>query len=766
MLNTKYDLGLRTLVPEWKSFFSPKYFKEDFTAGLTVACIAIPLSLAIALASGVSPAVGLITAIVGSIVCAIFGGTPLSVSGPAAAMSVLIAANVQQFGLSGLLCIGVICGVLQLFSGVFGFGTLMKFVPLPVIGGFTAGIGAIILIGQLPRAFDLPPPDQSHVLSVLTHVGNLFLDINILAVALTVISFAIIHFLPKLYSKLPAPLIAITIPTLILYFMPSKEIDLIGEIPRSLPLPTFPSFDVKNLPAIMIAGVSVYFLASLETLLSSSAVDKMVKTQKHDSNQELIGQGLGNIASAIFGGIPVTGVIARTALNINSGAKTRRASILHALVLIACIFAFAPVIKYIPLPALAGVLISVAAKMLDFKAFFSLFKISKSDAYIFIITFATIIFTDLLLGVQAGMVAAAVIALIKISKPNIFVDTQNTSAQNQVIRCSINGPLTFVSIGKVDNIQSELSHAQRNQTVIVDIAQITNMDMSGAAALIDLCSTLRTKEVNIILKGVSKQHKRLLLENSDNNEIPAQIVHNEPDLLNIVGQSSDDLSAVISRLIHGAQVFKNNLCDRSDSVFQNLASSQSPHTLFISCSDSRINPTVITATEPGELFVVRNVGNVIPKHEKNQLHSEYAALEFAINHLKVKTIVICSHTNCGAVQAACQTHKKNTQNNGQDVLSTWLSHVYVNHETVAAHELDMKKAVKENALHQTQNLLDYPLVKEKLATKDLAIFTWFYDIGKSEVQIFNHATQSFVDVSEFEHEGSPEIIGKPVLTSV
>lgn len=750
MLTTKYDLGIRKLFPEWKSLFSPKYLKEDLTAGLTVACIAIPLSLAIALASGVPPVVGLITAIVGAIVCALFGGTPLSVSGPTATMAVLIASNVEQFGFSGLLCIGIICGILQILSGMFGFGTIMKFVPLPVVGGFTAGIGAIILIGQLPRAFDLPPPDQSHVLDVIMHVGNLFMDINVLAVFLTATSFCIIYFLPKFYSKIPSPLVAIAIPTIILYFFPSKEIDLIGEIPSSLPFPIFPTYDSEKLPALLVAGISVYFLASLETLLSSSAVDKIVKTQKHDSNQELIGQGFGNIASALFGGMPVTGVIARTALNINSGAKTRRAAVFHSLVLIGVIFAFGPIIKYVPLPALAGVLISVAIRMLDIKAFFSLFQISKSEAYIFMITFVTIICTDLLVGVQAGLVAAAVIALIKISNPNIFVDSVKDSKQNKIIRCSIKGPLTFMSIGKVDKIQDELNHVQVHQAVIIDLSQVTDMDMSGSSAIINLCTSLQNKNIKIILKGVSTKHQKILLENSDNGQIPAQIVHDEPDILNLVGASSD-LNSIINRLTHGAKVFKHNLCDRSHSLFQNLALSQHPHTLFISCADSRISPTLITSTEPGELFVVRNVGNVVPAHTNDAPHSEFAALEFALRYLKVKTIVICGHSNCGAVNAACKIQKEHTaQQNSNDPLLNWLDNVHIEQKTLDAASVDMDQAVKDNVLHQTQRLLDYPIVKQKIENKELAIFSWFYDIGKSEVQIYNHQTLCFVDVAQFE----------------
>lgn len=416
MIKIKYDLGIRTLLPEWKAIFSSQYFKDDLVAGLIVACIAIPLSLAIALASNVPPATGLITAIVAGIVCAFLGGTTLAVSGPAAAISILIASNVAKFGLNGVLIIGLICGLLQILSGVVGIGRLMKFMPVSVIGGFTAGIGAIIFVGQLPRALGIQIPNQEHLIDVIVQLAHAYKKINFGSVFLAALAFSIIQFLPKFFKRLPSPLFAVIVPTLLYLGFPFQSIAVIGELPTSLPLPSLPKFAGQDFSALFLAGVAVYFLASLETLLSSSAVDKIVKVQKHDSNQELIGQGFGNIASALFGGIPVTAVIARTALNIKVGAKTRRASIIHALVLLGAVFLFAPVIQYIPIPALAGILISVAFHMLDIKAFFALFRIDRFDAYIFLVTFIMMIYADLLVGVQAGLFTAAVLAFVKRQK--------------------------------------------------------------------------------------------------------------------------------------------------------------------------------------------------------------------------------------------------------------------------------------------------------------------------------------------------------------
>src|SRR3990167_4694770 len=292
-LKTLYHhLGIPYLLTEWKSLLSTKHLAADTSAGITVAFIAIPLSLAIALASGVPPGIGLITAIIAGIVCAVFGGTPLAVSGPAAAMSVLIADIVEKFGISTLAIVCLIAGLMQFISGVLGLGKLARYVPLPVIAGFTAGIGVIILIGQLPRAFGLMPPAESHVFDVFMHIKEYFHEINGACLLLVVVTILFIRGLPRLFPKVPSILAAVITATAIVYFFNLTDVPLIGAIPHNLPTPQLPSVTATPLTEILLSAFTIYLLASLETLLSSSAVDKLVNKKKHNSNQELIGQGL------------------------------------------------------------------------------------------------------------------------------------------------------------------------------------------------------------------------------------------------------------------------------------------------------------------------------------------------------------------------------------------------------------------------------------------------------------------------------------------
>ena len=242
-------------------------------------------------------------------------------------------------------------------------------------------------------------------------------------------------------------------------------------------------------------------LASLETLLSSSAVDKLVKGVRHDSNQELIGQGLGNIAVSLFGGIPITGVIARSATNVRAGAKTRRASIIHSIAIFLTIFTVAPFISKIPIAALAGVLFVVAFSMLNFREVYSLWKTTRVDAIIYGITFGTIIFVDLLAGVQAGIMAACLIVLIRATKTHLHI---TVNSLDDVIRLSLQGPLTFLATPKIDDLQTQFAATLPNQTILMDLSNIRNLDMSGANAIIELFQYFRSKNISFYIKGLPR----------------------------------------------------------------------------------------------------------------------------------------------------------------------------------------------------------------------------------------------------------------------
>lgn len=724
----QWDLGVRSLLCEWAVLSKPKHFREDLIAGLVVACAAVPLSLAIALASGVSPATGLITAIIGGITCAFLGGTPLAVSGPAAAMAVLVNSVVTTHGLGGLLIVTIISGALQVFSGAYRLGKFIRFVPTPVVMGFTAGIGAIILTGQFPRALGLPAPDPSHICDVITHTGEVLRQAKLLPFLLTLATISIMFLFPKFLPKIPAALAAVSIPSLFAVFF-KWNVETIGQIPNSLPLPQIPVFSLTGSWNLVLTGFTVYALASLETLLSSSAVDKLSKSKAHDSDQELIGQGLGNIASALFGGIPVTGVIARSALNVQAGAKTRRAAIFHSIFIVATVLFLSPVISQIPIAVLAGILLSVALRMLNPKELIGLWKTTKGDAVVYLVTFLVIVSVGLLAGVQAGVLAAIFIATLRLSQLQISALNHDHGGP---FRVSLLGPMTFLSSSKLASLKVQLDN-QTKKEIIFDFSRITLVDSSGGEQFAALLRHLEQKGCRVALLSAPADFKKVL-KHELGKSFSEVFVTTEAE-----AQLHFEEKRPIHRLLHGVNLYRTRTRHRYESLLGELATGQRPHTLMITCADSRIDPNYITSTSPGEIFVVRNVGNLIPRYDSNRHASEQAALEYSLNILNVKELIVCGHSGCGAIQAMLNGVPK-----GIPGVSKWLQSVGEGFQKTD----DVDIASRSNVLRQLENLMSYPVVREKVASKLLQLHAWFYDIKTGNVLSWDMDSQSFGNAAD------------------
>lgn len=734
--NLTLDLGISKLLPEWKQLFTLRGLRNDIISGTAVACVAMPLSLAIALASGVPPAVGLITAIIAGVVCSLFGGTPLGISGPAAAMAIVVAAAVQKYGSGAILMIGLSCGLMQALSGVLGLGKLIRFVPLPVVSGFTAGIGAIILIGQLPRALGLPVPDQSHVVFVITHVKDYIGNTNLASLGLSMGTLILAIGLPKIFRKVPAPLIAVAVMTLIAIIF-KLNVESIGSIPRHLPLPALPSISNVDIADLLGTSFIFYVLASLETLLSSTAVDKMTGGKRHDSNQELIGQGLGNIFSALFGGIPASGVISRSTLNVEAGAKTRRSGVIQSIIIIGSVFVLAPWIEEIPIAVLAGILLSIALKMLNPQDLFNLWRVSRLEASTYLITFAVIVFVDFIAGVQTGILAAFAILAIRLSQMRSgFHDSEEESGP---CRFLLQGPVTFMSSGKIEFIREELERMNSGRGVIIDMSRVTTIDASGAEYIVELVEHVVSRGSQIALQGLSATTQKILIASDRSKFISKTFAVSEKEVHQILKGTT--YSTPIDRLIFGVERFQKDSQSHYQPLFDQLAKGQDPHTLFIACSDSRISPNLITSTEPGELFIVRNVGNIIPVYGEDNTPAEGAAIEFSIEVLGVKEIVVCGHSGCGAIK----TVLNNLDLSHLPDLNKWLGGIRnIRSRLGAGNSPD--EAARLNALAQVDHLKTYPLVQKKLASGDIRLHAWFYNIGTGEIEEWDPATQRFAPI--------------------
>lgn len=740
----RLDLGISFLLPHWRLLAGKLYFREDFFAGLTLALVAVPLSLAIALASGVDPAVGLVTAIVAGIVCALFGGNSVSVSGPAAAMAVLVGLAVEKYGMSGLVFIGIICGLLQIATGVFGLGRFVRLMPMAVIEGFTAGIGAIILISQLPRALGLPSPGESKTIDVLIHIGTLLDESKGSPVLIAFSVIFLLWIVPKISSKIPSPLIAIAVPSIFATYFFKGQLLLIGEIPRTLPLPSFPSFSSEIIWAELIGtAFLVYALASLETLLSSTAVDKLVRGQHSDLDQELIGQGIGNFVVALFGGIPITGVIVRSAANVMAGAKTRRSSIIHSLILVVIVLLLAPLISQIPIAALAGLLLFVAARMMNPEKFIDLWNVSRSDAAIYGITFLVIVFVDLLEGVQWGLVAALAVVALQLGRTRVNFHGSTTDSSGPY-RFELQGPLTFLSSLKIDELKGHVAGLEAGRGIAIDMKAVTEIDSSGAEMLLELIHELLDRGLKVAVLGLPEKKKAFLISADSSEKIAQLIASTEQELIQILeGCVPND---PVLRLEKGLNRFLKEERHRYKKLFGELAHGQSPHTLFITCSDSRIQPSLMTSTDPGELFIVRNVGNMIPSYTEGVACAEGAAVDFAVGMLGVREIVVCAHSGCGAMKAL---HSHNPVPENLKSLEAWRLMTVQNevyHELPA--EMSEDEVARINALHQLDNLRSYPIVREKEEAGELKLHAWFFEILNGDVEIWSSERKKYSKHSE------------------
>jgi carbonic anhydrase len=745
MLHPRFDLGIRQLIPDWRGMLARRQLLEDLWAGIAVACVALPLSLAIALASGVEPEIGLVTAIIGGIVCALMGGAPLAVSGPTPVMAVLVATIIQQFGFPGLIFIVFACGLLQLLTGILGLGNLIRFIPVPVVMGFTAGIGAIILIGQFPRVLGLPAPPESHIFSVVVHIKSLISQTNPAALLLALSTLIITMVMPKVWPKLPAPLFAVAIPSLVAHLL-KVPVDIVGHIPAALPSPKLPSFPTESIAGVELisSAFMIYALASLETLLSARVVDQLAKTKPHDPNQELIGQGLGNVASALFGGIPIAAVIVRSALNIQAGAKTRRSAIFHALVLLAIVYCVAPIISQIPIAVLAGLLITIALRMCHPHEFLMLWHSARNDAVIYLVTFFMIVILGLISGIQVGIVAALIFAAIRLSQISINLYTSKFGPA----QLALNGPLTFLSTGKLDNFEKTIEPNSLPNGLIIDLTKIKALDTTGAKHIAEVVDRLKNKNIKSALYIVNPDYVQVI--KAVKPEIMSLVAHNELEMETILDLKDHHEQLTMDRLIYGIEKFKRTLNPKYKAIFSALAKNQQPHTLFITCCDSRIDPNLITSTQPGELFIVRNVGNMVPSFGVNSSVAEGAAIEYALGVLDVKQVIICAHSECGAINQTISgdIFKPENQKRFPSVVK-WLNML----EEVKVHftrHITSEEAAKLNASMQLENLKTYPIVQEKLKSDSLQLKAMYYDIGNADVAIWDEVLGQYISVGETE----------------
>lgn len=393
---------------------------SNIMAGLVVGVVALPLAMAFAIASGSTPAQGLYTAIIAAFFVGIFGGSRVQIAGPTGAFIVILAGITAHYGIVGLQLASLMAGLMLFMMGILRLGNLIKFIPESVIVGFTAGIGVIIFVGEWKDFLGLPVhlPIDAHFYQKATVLIHAFSQTNVATVSIALLSLLLLVITPKIFKRIPGPLIAMLFATgleMIFHFKVATLGSVYGGIPRTLPSFHLPTLNMHELEALLWPACTIAMLGAIESLLSATAADRMAKTQ-HDSNQELIGQGIANIFSPLFGGFAATGAIARTATNIRNGGNSPIAAMVHSALLILIILVLSPLTYYTPLCALAAILFMVAYHMSDLPHFFHLLiGAQRTDAFILMVTFLLTVFTNLVIAVVTGVILSLIIGIFKTS---------------------------------------------------------------------------------------------------------------------------------------------------------------------------------------------------------------------------------------------------------------------------------------------------------------------------------------------------------------
>ena len=504
---------LTALLPSRRDYAGlSRSWRGDLLAGLTVGIVALPLALAFGVASGVGAEAGLITAVVAGIVGAVFGGSPVQVSGPTGAMVVVLVPLVAAHGAGSVVIVAILAGVVLVVAAALKFGRLIGYIPWPVIEGFTAGIGLIIFMQQLPSALGLSKSGEtSSLLSTIDVLARATGGtISVASLAVVALVTIVMVLFPKVTTAIPASIVAIVVATGVSQ-LAGLSVDTIGALPNRLPIPVFPSIDLAAITDIAPAVLAVAALAGIESLLSARVASTMSGNSAYEPDRELFGQGIASIVAGLFGGMPATGAIARTAVNVKSGARTRLASITHGFVLLAVIYVGTSLVAQIPLAALAGVLMVTAARMIPYRAAREIIRSTRSDAVVFFATAAITVAFDLIEAVIIGIVATAFFALRSlVSSSGIHreeIPLPHTTADQHVALFRLDGALFF---GAADAMLSRLSHIDDVRVVIVRMAGLQFLDATGAHVLVEISTALENRGIHVVLKGIRPEHRGLI----------------------------------------------------------------------------------------------------------------------------------------------------------------------------------------------------------------------------------------------------------------
>ncbi|WP_084701928.1 SulP family inorganic anion transporter [Cryptosporangium arvum] len=494
---------------------------RDLLAGVTVAVVALPLALGFGVSSGLGAEAGMVTAVIAGSLAALLGGSNLQVSGPTGAMTVVLVPIVARFGPSGVLLVGLMAGALLIGLALLKTGRYMAYVPAPVVEGFTLGIACVIGLQQVPNALGVEKPDGEKALTIAWRSVLTFADApDWTALALSAGVAAAIVAGARWWPTIPFSIVAVAASTIVVDVFSLRDATRIGALPTGLPAPSLSFLDASMVDDLFASAVAVAALAALESLLSATVADGMTVGQKHDPDRELFGQGVANLVVPLFGGVPATAAIARTAVNVRTGASSRLAALTHAAVLGVIVFAAAPLVSRIPLAALAGVLLATAIRMVEVGSLRAMARATRSDALVLVLTATATLVLDLVSAVIVGLVVAGALALRAVARqaridqvdfrPDLLgehSDEEHALLAEHIVAYRIDGPVFFAVAHR---FLLELSEVSDVRVVVLRLSRVSTMDATGALVLKDAVEKLNRRGITVLASGIRPAQRQVL----------------------------------------------------------------------------------------------------------------------------------------------------------------------------------------------------------------------------------------------------------------
>ncbi|MEV6623682.1 bifunctional SulP family inorganic anion transporter/carbonic anhydrase [Amycolatopsis sp. NPDC051106] len=703
--------------------------RHDLPASLVVFLVAVPLSLGIALASGAPVAAGLVAAVVGGIVAGALGGSALQVSGPAAGLTVVMAETIQTFGWAVTCAITVAAGALQILLGLSRIARAALAISPAIVHGMLAGIGVTIVLGQLHVI--LGGKAQSSAVENIAELPGQIVAHHDSATLIGLLTIAILLLWPKLPAavrKVPGPLAAIAAATVVSVVagMTLPRVELPGDL---LDIHLVPQLPDGGWGGFALAVVTIALIASVESLLSAVAVDRLHTGPRTNLNRELVGQGAANMLSGAVGGLPVTGVIVRSSTNVAAGAKSRASAVLHGVWVLLFVVLLAGLIQSIPLAALAGLLVHVGAKLVNPGHMRTV--LAHGDLPVYLLTLGGVVVFDLLTGVLAGIGLSLVLMLRRTLWSGIHVEAEGDSR-----RVVVEGVLTFLSVPRLSKVLGAIpAGVPVRLELVVDyldhaaFESLTTWQQAHERA----GGTVDVDEVGHPWFGEGKAGRPTRSRLAASRAVPRWLAPWSE------WQAVEGIPAQQTR--RGATEFHRRAAPLLRDTLSGLADGQRPRTLFITCGDSRIVPNLITTSGPGDLFTIRNIGNLVPPGLADP--SMNASIEYAVGVLGVEEIVVCGHSGCGAMAALADGPPPGP-------LAVWLRHAEPSAHRTGSATLDGGVPEREgdrlalhNVLQQLEHLREYPSVAAAEAAGKVQLTGMYFAVGTAQVYLFDSAERTF-----------------------